>query len=99
MLFLHKHKTAHICWFFFISILLDAIKSDIFEIQKKINSRAWWHTPFNPALGKQRKADSEFEASLFYKESSRTARATQRNPLCVCGGGGIMIDSSVFTLI
>jgi hypothetical protein len=34
-----------------------------------------------PALGRQRQADlCEFEASLIYKESSRTARAvTQRN--------------------
>jgi hypothetical protein len=28
-----------------------------------------------PALGRQRQADSEFEASLVYKVSSRTARA------------------------
>jgi hypothetical protein len=32
-----------------------------------------------PVLGRQRQADSEFEASLVYKVSSRTARATQRN--------------------
>ena len=31
-----------------------------------------------PALGRQRQAD--FEASLVYRVSSRTARATQRNP-------------------
>jgi hypothetical protein len=34
------------------------------------------------AFGKQRQSDiSEFEASLIYRVSSRTARATQRNPL------------------
>ena len=33
---------------------------------------------FNPSRGRQ---ISEFEASLFYKVSYRTARATQRNPV------------------
>jgi hypothetical protein len=32
-----------------------------------------------PALRGQRQADFEFEASLVYKVSSRTARAIQRN--------------------
>jgi hypothetical protein len=41
----------------------------------------WWHTPVIPALGRQRKADSEFKASLVYKVSSRTGRATQRHPV------------------
>jgi hypothetical protein len=41
----------------------------------------WWRTPLIPALGRQRQAISEFEASLVYKVSSRTARATQRNPV------------------
>ena len=35
--------------------------------------------PLIPALGRQREADFEFEASLVYRVSSRTARATQRN--------------------
>jgi hypothetical protein len=39
-----------------------------------------WRTPLVPALGRQRQADFEFEASLVYKVSSRTARAIQRNP-------------------
>ena len=34
-----------------------------------------------PALGRQRQVGSEFEASLGYRVSSRTARATQRNRL------------------
>jgi hypothetical protein len=33
---------------------------------------------FNPSRGKQ---ISEFEANLVYRVSSRTARATQRNPV------------------
>jgi hypothetical protein len=35
---------------------------------------------FNPSRGRGRQI-SEFEASLVYKVSSRTARATQRNPV------------------
>jgi hypothetical protein len=38
-------------------------------------------TPLIPALGRQRQVDlCEFEASLVYRMSSRTARAIQRNP-------------------
>jgi hypothetical protein len=37
--------------------------------------------PLIPALGRQRQADSEFEASLVYRVSSRKARAIQRNPV------------------
>ena len=37
--------------------------------------------PLIPALGRQRQVISEFEASLVYRVSSRTARATQRNPV------------------
>lgn len=37
----------------------------------------WWYTPLIPALGRQ--ADlCELKASLVYRESSRTDRATQR---------------------
>jgi hypothetical protein len=38
-----------------------------------------WCTPIIPA-GRSRRI-SEFEASLVYRVSSRTARATQRNPV------------------
>jgi hypothetical protein len=38
--------------------------------------------PLIPALGRQRQGQiSEFEASLVYRVSSRTARAIQRNPV------------------
>jgi hypothetical protein len=41
--------------------------------------QVWWHMPLIPALGRR---ISEFEASLVYKVSSRTARrAIQRNPV------------------
>jgi hypothetical protein len=41
----------------------------------------WWFTPLITALGRQRPRISEFEVSLVYRVSSRTARATQRNPV------------------
>jgi hypothetical protein len=38
--------------------------------------------PLNPALARQRQVDlSEFKASVVCRVSSRTARATQRNPI------------------
>jgi hypothetical protein len=44
-------------------------------IQESPRSRAWWRMPLIPALGRQDRRISEFEASLVYKVSSRTARA------------------------
>jgi hypothetical protein len=41
--------------------------------------QVWWHTPLIP--GGRGRWISEFEVSLVYKASSRTARATQRNPV------------------
>jgi hypothetical protein len=41
-------------------------------------ARQWWHRPLIPALGRQK--ISEFEASLVYRVSYRTARTTQRSP-------------------
>jgi hypothetical protein len=50
--------------------------------QEGILAGRWWRTPLILALGRQRgRQISEFEASLFYKVSSRTARDTQRNPV------------------
>jgi hypothetical protein len=51
------------------------------SLRKASFTRQWWHTPLIPALGRERQVISEFEASLVYRESSRTARATQRNPV------------------
>jgi hypothetical protein len=45
-------------------------------------SRAVMAHDFNPStLGGRGRQISEFEASLVYRVSSRTARATQRNPV------------------
>ena len=52
------------------------------KVIKAIMARRWWYTSLVPALGRQRQGDlCEFEASLVYRASSRTARATQRNPV------------------
>jgi hypothetical protein len=40
----------------------------------------WWHIHCQHLRGRGRWI-SEFEASLVYKVSARTARATQRNPV------------------
>ena len=41
-----------------------------------------WRIPLNPTLRRQKKADLfEFEVSLVYIASSRTARATYRDPV------------------
>jgi hypothetical protein len=43
-------------------------------------ARMWGCTLLIPALGRQRQAEfCEFKASLVYRVSSRTARATQRD--------------------
>ena len=44
-------------------------------------ARWWWHVPIITAFRRQRQGDlfTEIQASLVYKASSRTARATQRN--------------------
>jgi hypothetical protein len=42
----------------------------------------WWRTPLlSQHLGGRSRQISEFEASLVYRVSFRTARATQRNPV------------------
>jgi hypothetical protein len=56
------------------------------EVRNFFSSQAWWHTPLIPALGLGLglglgRRISEFEANLVYKVSSRSARATQRNPV------------------
>jgi hypothetical protein len=47
--------------------------------KSKADTGQWWHMPLIPALGSQRQEDLwEFKASLVYRASSRTARATQK---------------------
>jgi hypothetical protein len=56
--------------------------------KRTIHAGQWWCTPLNPStlglsntLRRNSQWISEFEASLVYKVSSRTARAIQRNPI------------------
>jgi hypothetical protein len=51
--------------------------SKIFILMKE-KSWEWWCTPLIPALGGRGRWISEFKASLVYKVSSRTARATEK---------------------
>ncbi|ERE86443.1 dol-P-Man:Man(7)GlcNAc(2)-PP-Dol alpha-1,6-mannosyltransferase isoform 1 [Cricetulus griseus] len=45
-------------------------------------SGGFWRTPLIPALGRQRQGDlCEFEGNLVSRASSKTAKATQRNPV------------------
>jgi hypothetical protein len=46
------------------------------SIQSECKNR---HMPLIPALGRQRQQISKFKASLVYRVSSETTRATQRN--------------------
>ena len=41
-----------------------------------------WHIPFISALGRQRQRNlREFKASLVYRASSKTTKATHRDPV------------------
>ena len=47
-------------------------------MQLEMKNGQWWLTSLIPALGRQREADlCEFEASLVYRISSRTASKTR----------------------
>jgi hypothetical protein len=55
------------------------------SFRKLILARWLWHMPLMPGLWRQRQIElSEFEASLGYRVSFWTARATQRIHVCVC---------------
>ena len=45
-------------------------------------SQVWWCSPLMPAPGRQKQSElCEFEATLVYRDNSRTAKATQKNPV------------------
>jgi hypothetical protein len=70
-------KEMFLCQFFFLLRNLFQVPN----IKNTSINRAWWRTPLIPTLGGRGRQISELEASLVYKVSSRTARATQRNPV------------------
>ena len=46
-------------------------------LQNRHKTFWWWHMPLNPPSGRQKQVDlCQLEARVFYKVSSRTARAT-----------------------
>ena len=56
-------------------------RAGLYSLRQDNTAGQWWRMPLIPALGRQRQGISEFEASLVYRVSYRTARATQRNPV------------------
>ena len=67
-----EKKTAH-------GLLRSELKKKKKE-RKKVKARQWWLTPLIPTLGRQRQADFWVQGQPGL-QSSRTARATQRNPV------------------
>ena len=55
--------------------------TEVISFKKTSLAGQWWWTPLIPACGRQRQVDLWIEASLVYRWSSRTAQATQRNPV------------------
>jgi hypothetical protein len=80
----HTHIYTHI-YIIYFAVAIPGFQLNYIwnELQSRIggHARQWWPTPLIPALGRQRQVDFGFEASLVYRVSSRTARATQRNPV------------------
>jgi hypothetical protein len=68
---------------FSLQVILSFVRDKRQMCILKMNCPAgrWWCTPLIQHLGDRGRWISEFEASLVYKVSSRTARATQRNPV------------------
>ena len=57
--------------------LFSLVSLNVYFQERAQGGGRWWHTPLE---GRGRQI-SEFEASLVYRVSSRTAKATQRNPV------------------
>lgn len=69
---------------FYSCLLLKASALEKFFMIKKYINWVWWHTPLVPVLSGQ--WISEFEVSVVYMVSSKTARVTET--LSQMGGGG-----------
>jgi hypothetical protein len=57
-----------------VTVLVNISTEFLPNIQDSKLARQWWRTPLIPALGSR--WISEFEISLVYRVSSRTAKAT-----------------------
>jgi len=64
-----------------ICLALNSVPNTAKMKRKEDTTGQRWRTPLIPAVGRQSQVHlCEFKASLVYRASSRTARATQRNP-------------------
>ena len=61
--------------------MTQAISIKVGFLEARVLARQWWFKPIIPVLGGRVRWISEFDASLIYREISRTARTTQRNPV------------------
>ena len=59
-----------------------SFRSVVQSYTNKMSASGWWHRPLIPVLWRQRQVDPcEFKASLVYRVSPRTSKATQTNPV------------------
>jgi hypothetical protein len=65
-----------------LELLIRKLSQECKGLEMSSPDRQWWSMPLFLALGKQKQGIScESQASLVYRESSGTSRATQRNPV------------------
>lgn len=75
-----NHNLTSLPWLYYVSYMLEDIKE--FTLVRMPNiARQWWLKHVIPAFVRQRQDLCVFKASLVYRVSSQTARATRRKPV------------------